>query len=99
MAPVDPVNLDPIPPLLDSYTFHSVLPDDFDPASEQNKEGWVMGIDEAGRGRELQCLPCKLTSAVLGPMVYAAAYCPMAFKPTLEGIGFDGESASAPLWR
>jgi hypothetical protein len=22
--------------------------------------------------------------------VYAAAYCPMSFKPTLEEIGFDG---------
>lgn len=31
-----------------------------------------------------------LTTAVLGPMVYAAAYCPIAFKPTLEEIGFDG---------
>lgn len=48
---VDPVNLDPVPPLLDSYTFHSVLPDNFDPGSELNKEGWIMGIDEAGRGR------------------------------------------------
>lgn len=52
MSPVDPVNQDPIPPLLDSYTFHSVLPDGFDPSSEANKEGWIMGIDEAGRGRE-----------------------------------------------
>lgn len=33
-----------------------------------------------------------LTAAVLGPMVYAAAYCPIAFKPTLEEIGFDGKS-------
>jgi hypothetical protein len=25
-----------------------------------------------------------------GPMVYAAAYCPMSFKATLEEMGFDG---------
>jgi hypothetical protein len=25
-------------------------------------------------------------------MVYAAAYCPMSFKSTLEAMGFDGES-------
>ena len=31
-----------------------------------------------------------LTTAVLGPMVYAAAYCPLSFKSTLEGLGFDG---------
>jgi len=24
-------------------------------------------------------------------MVYAAAFCPIAFKPTLETLGFDGE--------
>lgn len=24
-------------------------------------------------------------------MVYAAAYCPLSFKTTLEGMGFDGE--------
>lgn len=24
-------------------------------------------------------------------MVYACAFCPMSFKPTLEGLGFDGE--------
>jgi hypothetical protein len=28
---------------------------------------------------------------VSGPMVYAAAYCPMSFKPELEDIGFDGK--------
>jgi len=42
---MDPVNLSPIPPLLDSYTYHSAL-------HPENDEGWIMGIDEAGRGRE-----------------------------------------------
>jgi hypothetical protein len=27
-------------------------------------------------------------------MVYAAAYCPMSFKSTLEEMGFDGASPS-----
>jgi hypothetical protein len=41
---------------------------------------------------DVSCLELqKLTVAVLGPMVYAAAYCPVSFKPTLEGIGFDGK--------
>ena len=45
--PVDPVNLAPIPPLIDSYTYHSA------PHQDDGPEGWIMGIDEAGRGREL----------------------------------------------
>lgn len=53
MANIDPVNLDPIPPLIDSYSFHSTLPASAAPGSEENKEGWIMGIDEAGRGRGL----------------------------------------------
>lgn len=45
---IDPVNLVPVPPLRDSYVFHSPLP-----VAEQNsEEGWIMGIDEAGRGRK-----------------------------------------------
>lgn len=50
--PVDPVNLEPIPPLRDSYVYHSKeyrCP----PATETGEDdGWIMGIDEAGRGRE-----------------------------------------------
>jgi hypothetical protein len=46
---VDPVDLTPIPHLIDSYTFHSDLID----LAEHKEDGWIMGIDEAGRGREL----------------------------------------------
>jgi len=46
MHPPDPVDLEPIPPLIDSYSYHSQLPESLDEA------GWIMGIDEAGRGRE-----------------------------------------------
>lgn len=49
----DPVNLEPIPALQDSYVFHSQLPPEAAPGSDANKGGWIMGIDEAGRGREL----------------------------------------------
>lgn len=37
-----------------------------------------------------QCSVRTDVSAVLGPMVYACAFCPTSFKPTLEGLGFDG---------
>lgn len=35
-------------------------------------------------------------TAVLGPMVYAAAYCPKSFKAELESMGFDGQSPLLP---
>lgn len=80
--------------------------DDRAPAEEE-QQYWIMGIDEAGRGRESSIsqaiasrqlitsilvldLACLFT-AVLGPMVYGAAYCPMSFRDTLQGLGFDGE--------
>ncbi|WVR07635.1 ribonuclease HII [Kwoniella sp. DSM 27419] len=76
---IDPVNLDPVPALQDSYTFHSQLPQAITSGvAAKGNEEWIMGIDEAGRGR---------------PMVYAAAYCPLSFKPTLEGLGFDDSKA------
>ncbi|CAD6567240.1 MAG: hypothetical protein TREMPRED_003427 [Tremellales sp. Tagirdzhanova-0007] len=34
-----------------------------------------------------------------GPMVYAAAYCPLSFKPTLDEIGFDDSKALSPATR
>lgn len=46
MYPTDPVNIAPIPPLQDSYSYHS------EPHSGDPEEEWIMGIDEAGRGRE-----------------------------------------------
>jgi hypothetical protein len=59
MYPTDPVNLVPIPPLIDSYIYHSE-PYLAGPSSGSENEstsvvkeedGWIMGIDEAGRGR------------------------------------------------
>ena len=44
---------------------------------------YVLGIDEAGRG------------PALGPLVYAIAFCPVAYvEKSLEAMGFDGPSAT-----
>jgi ribonuclease H2 subunit A len=43
---IDPVDVSPIVPLQDSYTYHST------PYESPEGEGWIMGIDEAGRGRK-----------------------------------------------
>ena len=43
---LDPVDVSPLPPLQDSYVYHSA------PFESPEGEGWIMGIDEAGRGRE-----------------------------------------------
>lgn len=44
---------------------------------------YIMGVDEAGRG------------PVLGPLVYAVAFCPVEFKENLEDMGFNGRTAGS----
>ncbi|KAH8922250.1 ribonuclease HII [Atractiella rhizophila] len=56
-----------------SYTFHSSSKNE---TPEPENEEWIMGIDEAGRG------------PVLGPMVYAVAYCRAEFEDELKEMGF-----------
>jgi hypothetical protein len=54
-TPSDPVNPCPGLPLIHSYSYHSALPlEDVMTVKEDGesvKEPWIMGIDEAGRGR------------------------------------------------
>ena len=51
----DPIEPRPLRPLIDSYSYHSPLPDwlllELDKDRSDNEQGWMLGIDEAGRGR------------------------------------------------
>ncbi|KAJ2658262.1 hypothetical protein IWW48_004118 [Coemansia sp. RSA 1200] len=50
-----------------------------------NDDGYVVGVDEAGRG------------PVLGPMVYAMCYCRQSYYAELSGLGFaDSKQLSEP---
>lgn len=56
----DPVEPRPNRPLIDSYSYHSPLPDwllrdrieQDEKGIKDDEEGWMLGIDEAGRGRK-----------------------------------------------
>ncbi|KAJ2475959.1 hypothetical protein EV174_005097 [Coemansia sp. RSA 2320] len=55
--------------LTKSYTFFSTLP-------EASDDGYVLGVDEAGRG------------PVMGPMVYATCFCRESYYSELSSMGF-----------
>jgi hypothetical protein len=50
--PADPVNPFLETPLIHGYSYHSVLPESVASEGGDVKEPWIMGIDEAGRGRK-----------------------------------------------
>ncbi|KAJ2145537.1 hypothetical protein IW136_000943 [Coemansia sp. RSA 678] len=58
-----------------SYTFFSPLPF-ASPDNDNESDGFVLGVDEAGRG------------PVLGPMVYATCFCRESYYSQLSSIGF-----------
>jgi hypothetical protein len=62
--PTDPVNPIPGSPLIHGYSYHSALPDSAAVSvtdAEGAKVQWMMGIDEAGRGREYLSLSDLVT--------------------------------------
>ena len=67
-----------------SYTYHSQLPKAL---LDNPGEPCILGVDEAGRG------------PVLGPMVYAAAYCPISYKETLSTLSFADSKTLTPQIR
>lgn len=68
----------------DSYTYHSPLPQTL---LDEITQPCILGVDEAGRG------------PVLGPMVYAVAYCPVAYKDTLKTLSFADSKVLTPQVR
>ncbi|KAJ1740915.1 hypothetical protein LPJ78_003749 [Coemansia sp. RSA 989] len=60
--------------LVKSYTFFAPLPSSSE--SGETADGFVLGVDEAGRG------------PVLGPMVYATCFCRESYYSTLTQMGF-----------
>jgi ribonuclease H2 subunit A len=67
-----------------SYTYHSPLPKSL---LESPLQECILGVDEAGRG------------PVLGPMVYAAAYCPVTYASTLSKLSFADSKVLTPQVR
>ena len=59
----------------ETYTYTSPVPLEI---LANPKSPVILGVDEAGRG------------PVLGPMVYAAAYCLESYSHTIKELGFAG---------